>query len=105
MARLSIHQMRIRSIEPSIRATNELSSRNGRKTARFVAPDRDSRAYASGVVNSDRAASTTPECATTAKTCLKVASPPIMALKTANAMPAMTRPPTARLTNWMTGAP
>src|SRR4051794_36260878 len=68
IARLTSHQMKTRSIEPSSRAGNELSSRNGANTARFVVDASVWRAYASGVLNSDSAARITPECTTTAKT-------------------------------------
>ena len=53
-----------------------------------MAPDRFSRAYASGSPKTWDNAMTTPECETIAKTCLNVASPPIAALNTAKAMPA-----------------
>ena len=41
IARFTIHQMRNKSIEPSKRARNEPSSRNGMKTARLVGLDND----------------------------------------------------------------
>ncbi len=91
-------------MDPRSLARNELSSRNGRNTPRLVALVSDSRAYANGVVNSDSTARITPLWHTTANTCLNVPSPPMAALKTEKAMPAVTRPITRKTTSWPIGA-
>jgi len=80
----------------SARAANELSSRNGKKTARFVAPAMVSRAYASGKTNSCASASTTDECDTMANTWTNDALPPMIALKTPSRMPATITAATGR---------
>src|SRR4029077_19104446 len=97
------HQTNTRSMDPSSRATNDVSSRNGKNTARFVAVVIVSRTYARAVVNGDSTARITPEWTTMAYTCLNDASPPIAALNTANEMPAISRLPTASDTIWITG--